>query len=108
MHRIRTLPSDPIFAEHFIARGLAPGGRVVGIATATTPGRSWIPVDGASPARLQTFLREGTRMLFQKVDENERARSGAARATGDPVVPLGVAESPFSGAYSFPEWEPTA
>ena len=37
---IRTLPSGPIFAEHFIARGLAPGDHVVGIATATTPGRS--------------------------------------------------------------------
>ena len=41
-------------------------------------------------------------MLFEKVDENERTRSGAARAPGDPVVPLGVAESLLSGAYGLP------
>ena len=78
---------------------------MVGIATATTPGRAWIPVDGISTARLQTLLREGTRILFEKVDENERTQSGAARAPGNPVVPLGIAESPLSGAYSLPGTE---
>ena len=102
MHRIRTLPSDPIFAEYVITCGLAPGDRAVGIATATTPGRAWIPVEGTSTPRLQTLLREGTRMLYEVVDENERSRSGAARAPGDPVVPLGIAESPLSGAYNLP------
>ena len=102
VHRIRALPADPIFAEHFLARGLAPGDRVIGIATATTPQRSWVPVEGASTARLQTLLREGTRALFQKVDESERNRSGSARAQGDPIIPVSVAESPLSGAYSLP------
>ena len=41
-------------------------------------------------------------MLFEKVDENERTRSGAARAPGNPVVPLGIAESPLSWAYGLP------
>ena len=82
VHRIRAFPADPIFAERFLARGLVPGDRVIGVATATTPQRSWVPVEGTSTARLQTLLREGTRALFQKVDGNERNRSGAARARG--------------------------
>ena len=102
VHRIRALPADPIFAEHFLARGLAPGDCVIGVATATTPQRSWVPVDGTSTARLQTLLREGTRAPFQKVDENERNKSGAAKAQGNLIVPVSVAESPLSWAYSLP------
>ena len=66
-------------------------------------------MEGTSTSRLQMLLREGTRMLFEMVGESERTRSGAARAPGDPIVPLGVAESPLSGAYnSLPGWGPTA
>ena len=86
--------SEPSFGPHLrrtFHHAWSPGDRAVGKTTSKTPGRAWTPVEGTSTSRLQMLLCEGTRMLFERVDENERARAGATRAPRGPVVPLGIA-----------------
>ena len=64
--------SKRIVCPQYVERGCAgdSAGKVHldGLATATTPPRSWVPVEGTSTARLQTLFREGTRALFHPCD----------------------------------------